>query len=400
MSTELVPVQPASVSATRQPSMLEIIGRAATDPTVDVSKMERLLAVAEQIHAREAKAAYDQALNDAQGEMRPISRDCHNPQTRSKYASYEAIDTAIRPIYTAHGFAMSFGSKAAGSADRVVVTCRISHRGGHTENVELEMPCDGKGAKGGEVMTRVHATGSALSYAKRYIANLVWNLSFGEHDDDGNAAGSSRTRQNRQTTSTPHPTQQNAPQTNAGGKKEHSGASSADVLPQPKVATEKTRTWALDGLREIENNPEGIQAWLKVKGWWKDDQWDINHVPTSKEALAALQSEFGRWLEGEEPANMNGNSDLPEDIASVVITVPRKGMTRKVYFEKPDTIGSLREAGKTDEYCRGRLWGLCENWKPEPFRGNPPSQEDLDCRAGLDAYMRWHEEKENVGVTP
>src|SRR6185369_4613440 len=166
-------------------SMLAVIDRAARDPNVDVAKMERLLALAEQIHAREAKALYDQAMNAAQGEMRPISRDCHNPQTRSRYASYEAIDNAIRPIYATHGFAMSFGSKAApGGADRVMVTCRISHRGGHAEYVEVEMPADGKGAKGGDVMTKTHAVGSALSYGKRYLVNLIWNLSFGESDDD------------------------------------------------------------------------------------------------------------------------------------------------------------------------------------------------------------------------
>jgi hypothetical protein len=168
-------------------TMLAVIERAARDQSIDVSKLERLLVLAETIHAREAKAAYDASMSAAQGEMRPISRDCNNPQTRSRYASYEAIDTAIRPIYTAHGFAMSFGSKS-GSSDRVIVTCRISHRAGHCEHVELEMPADGKGAKGHDVMTKTHATGSALSYAKRYISNLVWNLSFGEADDDGNAA--------------------------------------------------------------------------------------------------------------------------------------------------------------------------------------------------------------------
>jgi hypothetical protein len=35
------------------------------------------------------------------------------------------------------------------------------------------MPGDGKGAKGGDVMTKTHATGAALSYGQRYLAECV-----------------------------------------------------------------------------------------------------------------------------------------------------------------------------------------------------------------------------------
>jgi ERF superfamily protein len=52
------------------------------------------------------------------------------------------------------------------------------------------MPADGKGAKGGDVMTKTHATGSALTYGRRYLLALIFNLAIGElQDDDGNAAG-------------------------------------------------------------------------------------------------------------------------------------------------------------------------------------------------------------------
>lgn len=180
--------QPVQQQPSGPASILEVIDRAARDQSVDVSKLEKLFALAEQIRARQAKTEFDASMASAQGEMQSISRDCYNPQTRGHYASYEAIDTAIRPIYTTHGFAMSFGSKAASAADRVIVTCRVSHRAGHTETVELDMPADGKGARGNDVMSKTHATGSALSYAKRYITNLVWNLSFGEADDDGNSS--------------------------------------------------------------------------------------------------------------------------------------------------------------------------------------------------------------------
>lgn len=279
-------------------SLLAIIDRAARDSSVDVSKMERLLAMAEQVHARTAKAEYDQALNAAQSEMRPISRDCHNPQTRSKYASYEAIDTAIRPIYTAHGFAMSFGSRAAAVPDHVIVTCRVSHRAGHTETVELDMPADGKGAKGNDVMTKTHATGSALSYGKRYIANLVWNLSFGEADDDGNAAG--RT--------TPRPPQQSSPQAQPEPKQ---ATKAAEV---PKEATEATRTWMLKELGEafpLETLHEYTEAKAILLPGESLGDWPLHKVPTSKEALRHLLSDIASFCQ-------NGTAQPPSDAEPTV----------------------------------------------------------------------------------
>jgi predicted hydrocarbon binding protein len=38
-------------------------------------------------------------------------------------------------------------------------------------------------------MSRTHATGSAITYGKRYLKDMIFNLSFLEKDDDGNAAG-------------------------------------------------------------------------------------------------------------------------------------------------------------------------------------------------------------------
>lgn len=183
MSTQLV-----TQEVSQNTSMLAIIDRAARDPDTDVGKMERLLAMAKDMRASEAQSAFFAAMNDAQGEMRSISKDCHNLQTRSKYASYQAIDNEIRPIYSKHGFSMSFGSRASTVAEHVVVTCKVSHRAGHAESHELDMPADGRGLKGGDMMTKTHATGSALTYGKRYLAGLIWNLSYGETDDDGNAA--------------------------------------------------------------------------------------------------------------------------------------------------------------------------------------------------------------------
>jgi hypothetical protein len=167
-------------------SLMDVIGRAAADPNTNVDKLERMLGMYERITAREAEQAYHDAMNACQAEMDPIRTDAHNPQTKSRYASYPALDRACRPIYTRHGFSLSYGTADGAPQDWVRVVCRIAHRGGHKEIEHVDMPADGKGAKGGDVMTKTHATGSALSYGQRYLLKLIFNISVG--DDDGNRA--------------------------------------------------------------------------------------------------------------------------------------------------------------------------------------------------------------------
>lgn len=169
-------------------SFLEMVERASRDPAVDVAKMASLMEMLDKREAREAERSYSDAMNQCQSEMRPVSQDASNPQTRSKYASYGALDNALRPTYSRHGFALSFDTAFFAPEGCVRVVCKVSHRDGHSERPHLDMPNDGKGAKGGDVMTKTHATMSAVSYARRGLLKMVFNISEGEFDDDGNGA--------------------------------------------------------------------------------------------------------------------------------------------------------------------------------------------------------------------
>jgi len=177
-----VVTHPASESS----SLMQAITRAASDPNVDIDKMERLMAMHERLVLRDAEAAFVNALKEAQAEMRPISADADNPQTRSKYASYAALDKALRPIYTQHGFSLSFDEGDTDKPDHIRVLCYVSHDGGFTRTYRKDMPADGKGAKGGDVMTKTHASGAADSYGMRYLLRKIFNVAVGEDDNDGN----------------------------------------------------------------------------------------------------------------------------------------------------------------------------------------------------------------------
>ena len=172
----------------QEAALLSIIERAARDPNVDIDKMERLIAMQERIQSRQAQVDFDNAMSEAQAEMQPVRANANNPQTRSKYASYGALDEAIRPVYSSYGFSLSFNTSEAGRTDDLRVLCRVAHRNGHREEYRMDVPADGKGIKGNEAMTRTHAAGSAATYGKRYLLGLIFNIAVVK-DDDGNMAG-------------------------------------------------------------------------------------------------------------------------------------------------------------------------------------------------------------------
>jgi hypothetical protein len=183
----LVAQPPALPMESETAAVLAIISRAASDPTVDIEKMKVLMAMRADMRSEDARRAFNIAMSAAQAEMRPIAADATNPQTKSKYASYAALDRALRPIYTGQGFGLSFGTAEGGPAEHVRVTCLVTHANGHERTYQADMPADGKGAKGGDVMTKTHATGAALTYGQRYLLKMIFNIAVGP-DDDGNAA--------------------------------------------------------------------------------------------------------------------------------------------------------------------------------------------------------------------
>lgn len=199
MKQEVAEVSPSDVvvrepqAVTESAAMMSVIERAAMNPEVDVSKMERLYEMKEKIDAKAAEAAFNVAMNKAQSEMGRISADCTNTQTSSNYASYAQLDKALRPIYTRNGFSLSFDTgevmvEGTGEAqERILpVYCFVSHEAGHTRKYHVDMDAGGKGAKGGAVMTKTHAAGAAMSYGMRYLLKMIFNVAIGEDDNDGN----------------------------------------------------------------------------------------------------------------------------------------------------------------------------------------------------------------------
>ena len=176
-------VAPAEIRSEPQLEMAMI--RLAVEKGAPIETIERLVALQEKMLARQAEIEFNEALNRVQSKIKRVAPDLDNSQTRSKYASYAAIDAVIRPLYSEEGFSLSFTEEDCPKPEHVRIVCFVS-RGAHTRLYRKDMPADGKGAKGGDVMTKTHAAAAADSYAKRYLVKDIFNVAIGEDDTDGN----------------------------------------------------------------------------------------------------------------------------------------------------------------------------------------------------------------------
>lgn len=183
------PVVPVQALAVVEPpkSMIQI----AIERGVDADQLRMLMDLQDRDENKKAKASYDVAMNEAQKEMPVVVRDATNKHTGSKYARLETVNTAIKPIYTKHGFSLSFGPSSCDKPGFIKIACKVRHIGGHTELVEGEYPIDDAGAKGTANKTGIQAIGSTSHYAQRYLTLGIFNVIVADQDNDGNAVDKS-----------------------------------------------------------------------------------------------------------------------------------------------------------------------------------------------------------------
>jgi hypothetical protein len=167
-------------------AVISMFERMARDASVPMDRIERVMDMLREMRREQAEEDFNEAMASTQRDLTPVARDSFNPQTRSKYASYHAIDKAIRPVYTRYGLGVSFDEEQNAPEGFIRVLAFVS-KGRHTKTFHYDSPIVTQGLAGKTMMTLTHARASAVTYAKRYLVGMIFNLSTGE-DDDGNTA--------------------------------------------------------------------------------------------------------------------------------------------------------------------------------------------------------------------
>ena len=182
--TQLATVEEGGAKLTLS-DMFQSIKELAKDPNVDPGKMQAIVDLQTGMMDRMAVQEFRSAMHRARAHMPRITKDGkitnRQGQVQSRYAHYEAIDKIVRPIVEAEGLTYGFDFKE-GEQGRMLVTCIVSHVGGHEERFgPMPLAIDTTGAK-----NATQGAGSAGSYGMRYTLCAAFNIVTTGSDDDGN----------------------------------------------------------------------------------------------------------------------------------------------------------------------------------------------------------------------
>lgn len=119
-----------------------------------------------------------------QKELKAVKKDKENPQTRSKYASWDAILETLIPVLSKNGLVLT--PIPDSSEERISIKVRLDHpeSGEWCEFEEYSFPKDSnsKNTRASQVQNEA----GILTYAKRYAVTALFNIAADE-DIDGNS---------------------------------------------------------------------------------------------------------------------------------------------------------------------------------------------------------------------
>lgn len=155
----------------------------AIERGMPVETVDKLMALSERWDATQARKAFDMAIAAAKAEIPVVIKNAkgHNDK---RYADFAAIARAVDPVISRHGLSYRFRTV---QADKISVTCVLSHEAGHYEENTLTALADTSGNK-----NAIQSIGSTLTYLQRYSLVQALGIAASE-DDDGRQAGAGET---------------------------------------------------------------------------------------------------------------------------------------------------------------------------------------------------------------
>ena len=172
---DLVKKQQNEVSNVIQPDYIAL----AIEKGADILTIEKFMDLKERQMQMEAKQAFTAAINGFRAECPTVTKTKKGHNT--KYAGLaESIDQ-IKPAMSNNGLCHRW-TTGKDTDGLVLVTCIVSHIGGHEESTTLTGEPDTSGSK-----NTIQAVGSTVSYLQRYTLFAALGLASSDEDTDGNA---------------------------------------------------------------------------------------------------------------------------------------------------------------------------------------------------------------------
>lgn len=157
----------------------------AVSQGADLDRLERLMALQERWEAGEARKAFVAAMTDFKSEPLEIFKrkqvgysDKQGNFVGYKHAELSDITDVVVPAMARHGLSHRWDVKK--EAQRVVVSCIITHKLGHSEAVTMDAAPDDSGKK-----NSIQQVASAVTYLERYTLLAATGMSTKEQVDDG-----------------------------------------------------------------------------------------------------------------------------------------------------------------------------------------------------------------------
>ena len=189
MQPELIPApihmrHPVQMLPATTPTPASLIEMAISQPDFAIEKLERLLALHERWEANQSRKEFFEALSTFQSIVPVITKnkgaDYGQGKTKYMYATLDAIIAQIQKPMATCGLSYRWEFKE--EAQTIIVSCIITHRGGHHETTTMSGVADTSGSK-----NAIQSRGSTLTYLQRYT--LIGALGIGTAQEDTDAHG-------------------------------------------------------------------------------------------------------------------------------------------------------------------------------------------------------------------
>lgn len=154
------------------------------NPKDAVEVVKELVKLQNDMRMQDAQVAFNQALADCQSEIKLVVNDSEKTSPGGKHwATYRALDKAVRPIWTRKGFCLSFGSQSSPVAEQMISEAYLS-LGLYSRTYSVPMDIGGKGPKGDGALSKPHAILAGVEYSRRILLKMIFNIITGDEDQN------------------------------------------------------------------------------------------------------------------------------------------------------------------------------------------------------------------------